>query len=269
MSNELVSRNNFSLSELEKIGETMCKSGLFSDLKASSQAVVKILAGREMGFEPFTSINGVHIIQGKPVISANLMASALKRTNKYNYTVTKHDDNEVSIDFFEYREGKYIKIGASSFNMGEAQKAGLSSRDNWRKYPRNMLFARAMSNGIKWYCPDVLNGNTVYTPDELGATEDEDGGIIDITPQKIQIDSEKKETHNLVEQEKSKLERQDVLLKNIRQYKTLDSLGIFYREIMDEVTAMNDTDFKKKFNNEVKKYKKELQDEVGKQDINQ
>jgi len=32
---------------------------------------------------------------------------------------------------------------------------------------------------------------------------------------------------------------------------------------------MNDTDFKKKFNNEVKKYKKELQDEVGKQDINQ
>jgi hypothetical protein len=30
-----------------------------------------------------------------------------------------------------------------------------------------MLYARALSNGAKWYCPDVFGG-PIYTPDELG-----------------------------------------------------------------------------------------------------
>ena len=38
----------------------------------------------------------------------------------------------------------------------------------WEKYPRNMVFARALTNGARWYCPDVFNG-PIYTPDELGA----------------------------------------------------------------------------------------------------
>jgi hypothetical protein len=35
------------------------------------------------------------------------------------------------------------------------------------KFPRNMLFARAMSNGVKWYCPDVTSGVTVYSEGEI------------------------------------------------------------------------------------------------------
>lgn len=42
-----------------------------------------------------------------------------------------------------------------------------------------MLFARAISNGAKWYCPD-LSGGPLYTPDELGAQVDgETGEVID------------------------------------------------------------------------------------------
>ena len=66
--------------------------------------------------------------------------------------------------------------------MDDAKAAGLTSKDNWKKYPRNMLFARAISNGQKWYAPDVYNGVTVYTPDEMGANVDGDGNIIDVTP---------------------------------------------------------------------------------------
>jgi hypothetical protein len=38
-----------------------------------------------------------------------------------------------------------------------------------------MLFARAMSNGAKWFCADVFGG-PVYTPDELGAAIDMETG---------------------------------------------------------------------------------------------
>jgi len=49
------------------------------------------------------------------------------------------------------------------------------------KFPKNMLFARAMSNGIKWFTPDVFAG-PVYTPEELGSaviTEDTTAEVID------------------------------------------------------------------------------------------
>jgi len=46
---------------------------------------------------------------------------------------------------------------------------------SWEKYPQNMLFARAISSGVRIYCPDVFNGNLVYVPEEMGAQVDEDG----------------------------------------------------------------------------------------------
>jgi hypothetical protein len=70
--------------------------------------------------------------------------------------------------------------------MQDAQAAGLTGKDNWRKFPRNMLFARALSNGVRWYAPDIFNGATVYTPDELGAAEDDDGNVV-VTEQPAQI----------------------------------------------------------------------------------
>jgi hypothetical protein len=45
-----------------------------------------------------------------------------------------------------------------------------------------MLFARAMSNGCRWFTPDIFLGAAVYTPEELGATVDEDGNVIEISP---------------------------------------------------------------------------------------
>jgi len=72
-------------------------------------------------------------------------------------------------------DGKRESIGKSEFTAADAAKAGTQ---NMGKFPRNMLFARAMSNGVRWYCPDVFSGNSVYTPEELGARTDDEGYII-------------------------------------------------------------------------------------------
>ena len=45
----------------------------------------------------------------------------------------------------------------------DAKKAGTK---NLEKFPRNMLFARAMSNGVKWFTPDIFSG-PVYVPEEM------------------------------------------------------------------------------------------------------
>ena len=49
-------------------------------------------------------------------------------------------------------------MGTSSFSIKDAERANLLKGNNWRAYPRNMLFARAISNGCKWFCPDLFAG---------------------------------------------------------------------------------------------------------------
>ncbi|MFA6213462.1 MAG: hypothetical protein WC714_28755 [Candidatus Obscuribacterales bacterium] len=164
------------MDDAERAANAMAKSGFFADTKQAAQAIVKILAGQELGFGPFASMTGVNIIQNKPVLAANLLAAAVKRTGKYNYRIVKHDETECDISFLE--DGK--EVGRSKFTMDDAKAAGVATKDNWKKYPRNMLFARAISNGQKWFAPDVFNGATVYTPDELGAVVDEDGQVVSV-----------------------------------------------------------------------------------------
>lgn len=161
MKHELVKNAQDALS----IGETFYKSGMFSDIKSAQQAVVKIMAGAEMGISPFQAMSGIHIIQGKPTIGAGLMASRVKASGKYNYKVIEMTDANCIIEFYEGGNA----IGQSSFSIEDAKKAGTK---NLERFPRNMLFARAMSNGVRWYCPDIYEG-PVYVPEEMEAvTED-------------------------------------------------------------------------------------------------
>lgn len=170
------------LKDVMTLGDVLAKSGFFQDARGAAQAVVKVLAGRELGFGPIASMTGVHIVKGKPVMSAMLIAAAIKRSGKYDYKVREHTKAVCKLEFFERNVAHppgpsgWTSLGESSFSADEAKDAGLGG-DNWRHYPKNMLFARAVSNGAKWYTPDIFGG-PVYTPDELGIDVDGETGEV-------------------------------------------------------------------------------------------
>ena len=151
------------LNEVLTLGKTLVDSKYVTDATTAAQAAIKVLAGSELGIGPVASMTGIYIVKGRVTMSANLMAAQIKRSGKYNYRVSSMTNDLVSIVFYEGRD----EIGTSSFSRADAEAAGLwNSSDPWRKTPRNMLFARAMSNGARWFCPDIFSG-PVYTPDEL------------------------------------------------------------------------------------------------------
>ena len=188
-SRALAVRDEMTLSDTMTLGETLAKSGYFQDAKQAAQAVVKILAGRELGVGPIASMTGINIIQGQVAIGANVLAATIKRDPRYDYRVLTLTDEACEIAFYE--QGR--EAGRSEFTMQNAQDTKfydakskdwkpLASKFNWRSFPRNMLFARAISNGAKWYCPDAAGGSPIYTPEELGASVDgETGEVITIT----------------------------------------------------------------------------------------
>ena len=147
------------VNEIQVMAKAFAESGMFTDAKQMGQAFVKIQAGQEIGIPPFAAMSGIHIIQGKPTLGAGLIASAVKGSGKYDYKVPQLDDKICSIDFYQGTE----KIGNSTFTIEDAKKALTKNID---KFPKNMLFARAISNGVKWFCPDVFSG-PVYVPEEM------------------------------------------------------------------------------------------------------
>lgn len=154
-----------------QLGKVLAQSGYFQDAREAAQAVVKVLAGKEMGIGPIAAMTGIYIVKGRVTLSANLMAAQIKRSGKYDYVIAQMTNDVCEVVFYELQNGHRSEIGRSSFTKDDAQQAGLwNSSDPWKKTPRNMLFARCMSNGAKWYTPDVFSG-PVYTPDELSGSQ--------------------------------------------------------------------------------------------------
>lgn len=178
MKTEVTTLTTMNTTDMMNVSKAFYESGMFTDIKSIAQAMVKISAGAEIGIPPFAAMTGIHIIQGKPTIGAGLIASRVKGSGKYDYKVIEASEKVCSIDFYQGA----TKIGNSTFTIEDAKKALTKNID---KFPKNMLFARAISNGVKWYCPDVFSG-PVYVPEEMpSVTEEATHTVIDTTIDEI------------------------------------------------------------------------------------
>lgn len=186
------------------LAKQFAESGMFSDTKQAQQAFVKIQAGQEIGIPPFAAMTGIHIIQGKPTLGAGLIASRVKGSGKYDYKVIEMTDKNCSVDFYQGKE----MIGNSSFSIEDAKKAQTKNID---KFPKNMLFARAISNGVKWFCPDVFSG-PVYVPEEIPETT-QDVEHIEVVEEPIHSQE---------------------IMDRLVSFQTVDELGKYYKSLTKE-----------------------------------
>lgn len=172
MTNSLTVYEN--MNALQTAAQALYASGFFGDVKTQAQAMVKVMAGAEIGLPPFASMTGIHIVQGKPTLGANLIATLVKNDPRYDYRVKAADNKQCILTWYE--GGK--PVGESSFTIDEANAAGLTGKQTWKAYASDMLFARALTRGARRYAPGIFGGAPIYTPDEMGIDTDEEGHII-------------------------------------------------------------------------------------------
>jgi hypothetical protein len=145
-------------------------------IKTAEQAMAIMLTGRELGIPPMQALRGVNVIQGTPTIKPELMlALCISRIPGFKYSFGKCDSNSAT---FTVNRPSLAEPYVSTFTMEDAKKAGLTNNPTWSKYPSNMLRWRAVGNALHVACPDVLVG--IYTPEEMGAVVDADGGVVEM-----------------------------------------------------------------------------------------
>ena len=172
-----------SVDDLQRLARLFAASGLFGRSgnpdATLAQCAVQLLAGMEAGMTPFASITSIYIVNGRPGFSAQALAQAIKKHPDYDYRVISKTAEECRIRFLCRGE----ELGVETFTIEMAERAGLVGKQGpWKQYPEAMLFARALTAGMRTHCPDALGGHTPYTPEELGAQgQIDEQGMVTVT----------------------------------------------------------------------------------------
>lgn len=165
--------------DLEKMATALANSKLFG-ITTPDQALALMLVAQAEGLHPATAARDYHIIQGRPALKADAMlARYLQSGGKVEWH--EHTDAKVGATFI-HPAGGTLKI---EWDMARAKQAGLGGKDMWTKYPRQMLRARVISEGIRATNPGIATG--IYTPEEVMDMEPEKKPRKekDVTPPKV------------------------------------------------------------------------------------
>jgi hypothetical protein len=154
-----VNTQSVALGDMQVMASAIVKSGLFG-MKTPEQALALMIVASAEGRHPGSVASDYHIIQGRASLKADSM---LARFQQSGGRVEWHDHtNEKVSATFSHPAGGSLRI---DWDMARAKAAGLGSKDNWKSYPRQMLRARVISEGVRATFPAVLNG--MYTPEEV------------------------------------------------------------------------------------------------------
>lgn len=159
MANDVAIKQRYTYGELERMATAVAKSGLFG-VKTPESALTLMLIAQEDGTSVAAACRDYHIIEGKPALKVDAM---LARFQAAGGRVKLHELTDQKAEAtFDHPNGGSVKL---AWTMDMATKAGLASKDVWKKYPRAMLRSRLMSEGIRTVSPGSVVG--IYTPEEL------------------------------------------------------------------------------------------------------
>ncbi len=183
MSNEIAIRPQNNMPSVTEINQLldMCKvlaqAPFYQKLTAGGVMAI-YLTSRELGLPFMFALNGgLYNVDGKVTMSAQTMAMMITKAGHQAKVVTLTNE-ACEIHFIRSDRDEDNATFKYSFTVKDAERAGLMHKDNWKKYPRDMLFARCMSAGAKKHMSDVLMN--CYVPEELEDIKQYDSKVISV-----------------------------------------------------------------------------------------
>jgi hypothetical protein len=145
--------------DIERLAASVAKSGLFG-MKTTDQAVALMMIAAAEGRHPALAARDYDIIGGRPAKKSEAM---LRDFLEGGGKVVWNDLSDTNADAtFSHPQGGTVRI---SWNMERARIAGLVGKDNYKKFPRQMLRSRTVSEGVRTVWPMATSG--FHVPEEV------------------------------------------------------------------------------------------------------
>ena len=153
------------IDDVERLARIAVASS-YTACRRPEEAAFLLMTGRELGLSPMQSLRGIYVVSGKPVLSADLMVAAVRRSGLCeSWRVVESTAARCEIETL--RKGETVPA-RRVWTMDDAKRAGLAGKGTWAAYPAAMLRHRCAADLARQEYPDVLLG--LYDPDEMDAS---------------------------------------------------------------------------------------------------
>jgi len=159
--------------EMEMLQILINSKTLPANVKTIEQAFTIAQFGKELGLKPMQAFHQVYSVSGRLALSSKALAALLwnngisyrtikdfEAVKKINSKGEEYNDVETCIEF---KRGNTVEL--CSFFWNDAKIAGWTTKDNWQKLPRHMMWARCLALGANRIAPDKTMG--LYTVEEM------------------------------------------------------------------------------------------------------
>lgn len=155
-----------SIDDVERLAKIATASGLCR-VKRPEEAAVILLTGRELGLSPMQSLRGIYVVNGTPVLSADLLVAVVRRSGLCgSWRVTESTPERCTITTTRVGE---TEPSTRTWTMADAKRANVTGKPIWSQYPAQMLRHRCAADLAREVYPDVVLG--LYTPEEMDSVE--------------------------------------------------------------------------------------------------
>jgi len=164
--------------DIEKMASAITASKLFG-VKTQNEAIALMLIAQAEGMHPATAARDYHVIQNRPALKADAMLARFQQAGGSVQWKVYTDEQVTGV--FTHPAGGTLEV---SWTIAQAKSIGIANKDNWRNYPRAMLRARCVSEGIRSVYPGCVVG--VYTPEEVEDFKPEPkhmGNVVEVAPE--------------------------------------------------------------------------------------
>ena len=200
------------------MAQAIAESKLFG-IQTPAQALALGLLCQAEGRHPAEAARDYHIINGKPSLKSEAM---LARFQQAGGKVEWHEYTHESVSgTFTHPQGGSLKV---SWTIQDATRAGLTGNPTWKKFPRQMLKARCISEAVRGIFPGVLSG--LYAPEEVSDIPVQ--VVAETAPEPIQLEAPKEAAPVEVQTESQPLPEQ------------ISAINLMDRLLADKTKAQKD-----------------------------
>lgn len=154
--------------EMEQLQILIDSKSLPSNIKTIEQAFTIAQFGKDLGMKPMQAFHQIYNIQGRLALSSKglgalLWANGIQYKTIQDFEKIEENGKSDFVTTIEFYRGNIVD--RASFKWSDAVRAGWTTKDNWTKMPRHMLYARALALGAQRIAPDKILG--LYTVEEM------------------------------------------------------------------------------------------------------